>query len=423
MKKFEEEKKKDPLEELFRGRENDLDIEYRDDDWRALQPGLDLIDAKAAHRVRIRYISAAAVILIVLFSYFTFHNYSRINELSDQIAQSEQRTLPNGEIEQRSDPALQDLPGDDEPEPPGASLTESDLNTLADLTDNPDEDSEMQAITHGTNEGTENLSTETVNRLIDRSNTILNRKPVTAARLINMNSGQPKLHDKYFNTMESAVTEDFTAMIAQPVENSSLNTRPSESSRITVGLALSPDATGAGSISGFRDPGYKAGAVIEYAFSDKLSASVGIIQTEVRYRAASGQYNPPYYWPPGSSPDEIIATCLMFDIPVSIKYNFVTFERSRLYSTVSLTSYIMRNEDYRFRYSEGASGYPESWSAHTGKGYWLSNAGFSIGYEYDLNRTWSLRAEPFIRVPIREVGWGNAKLYSVGSFISLNYRL
>jgi hypothetical protein len=30
----------------------------------------------------------------------------------------------------------------------------------------------------------------------------------------------------------------------------------------------------------------------------------------------------------------------------------------------------------------------------------------------------SLSAEPFIRVPIREVGWGNVKLYSVGSFVS-----
>lgn len=423
MKKYKHEKDKDPLEQLFHGRDDDFDIEFREDDWRALQPALDLLDAKAAHRFRIRLISAAAVFLILMFSYFTFHNYSRINELSDQIAQSSQTNGSDGESVQQDDSRVPETLGSENREQPGNSLTESDLNTIADLLENPDEDSETQRITANDYGDVENLSIASANPQMMTSNVFYDRIPVTAELNRTGNPEMIDLNSNYFNTIITEAPGMLTPSYAYPVEDNPGFSRSAESSRVTVGLALSPDATGAGSISGFSDPGYKAGAVIEYAFSEKLSVSVGIIQTEVRYRAASAQYDPPYYWPPGTSPDEILATCLMFDIPISLKYNLFTFSRSRLYSSLSLSSYIMQNEEYRFRYGNGNTGGPEAWRDNTGKGYWFSNAGFSIGYEFDLNRTWSLRAEPFIRLPISEVGWGNAKLYSVGSFISLNYRL
>ncbi|MDX1592476.1 MAG: hypothetical protein R3283_10955, partial [Balneolaceae bacterium] len=196
-----------------------------------------------------------------------------------------------------------------------------------------------------------------------------------------------------------------------------------QSSRLTVAIALSPDVTGAGTVSGFRDPGYKAGAFLEYALTKRLSVSVGIVQTEVNYKAPSSEYDPPYYWQPGTSPSEIIATCLMLDLPLTFKYNLFQFERSRIYSSATLSSYYMQNEEYQFRYSGATQGGPDGYNETGNKAYWFSNAGVSIGYEFDLNQTWSLRAEPFLRLPLREVGWGNARLYSMGTFISLNYRI
>jgi hypothetical protein len=46
-----------------------------------------------------------------------------------------------------------------------------------------------------------------------------------------------------------------------------------------------------------------------------------------------------------------------------------------------------------------------------------------VGYEFDLDRNISLRAEPFLRIPLREVGHANVNLYSVGSLVSINYNL
>jgi len=83
----------------------------------------------------------------------------------------------------------------------------------------------------------------------------------------------------------------------------------------------------------------------------------------------------------------------------------------------------MQSEEYSFSYRAYQPGQEEGWSGKTGTSHWLSNAGFSIGYEFDVHSNWSMRVEPFIKVPVQEVGWGNVELYSMGSFISLNYKL
>jgi len=110
--------------------------------------------------------------------------------------------------------------------------------------------------------------------------------------------------------------------------------------------------------------------------------------------------------------------------PISLKVDILSLSGSRFFLTAGLSSYVMLNETYQFHYS-GYNSDPDllqSWSDRTGTGHWMSNAGLSVGYELDIHPNWSLRAEPFIRIPVKDVGWGQVRLYSVGSFISLRYR-
>jgi len=53
----------------------------------------------------------------------------------------------------------------------------------------------------------------------------------------------------------------------------------------------------------------------------------------------------------------------------------------------------------------------------------MSNAGISIGYEHDLNSRFSVRIEPHLKIPLRQVGVTNVRLFSMGSFFSLSYNL
>ncbi|HKK44153.1 MAG TPA: outer membrane beta-barrel protein, partial [Balneolaceae bacterium] len=193
---------------------------------------------------------------------------------------------------------------------------------------------------------------------------------------------------------------------------------------VTLGLVMGPDLSTAGSIAHFYDPGYRLGATIDYNFSPDWGITTGIIRTRTRYTAGSGDYQLPQgYLSNNESPKRTRADCVLLDIPVSLKYRFLQFNHSRLYATAGVSSYIMLNEKYRFTYKDYQSGLAQGWSGKTGTRHWLSNASFSIGYEFDIRGNWSLRAEPFIKIPLKEVGWGNVKLYSMGSIISLNYNL
>lgn len=229
-------------------------------------------------------------------------------------------------------------------------------------------------------------------------------------------------------TIEPAETSGKAPVFAARVDASSndvgLNSGiQNASQRFSVGFLMAPDFSTAGSFSDFYSPGYKFGAYVEYHFTRNLGISAGIIHSTVRYTAQGGEYRPPEgYWTNGIIPAETLAECMLLDIPITLKYNFFHFDRSRFYATAGVSSYVMLSEEYEFDYYGNESGLAQSWSGKTGTRHWASNAAFSIGFEYDINSTLSLRAEPFIRVPLKEVGWGNVRLYSLGSFISLNYK-
>ncbi|MDZ7721225.1 MAG: outer membrane beta-barrel protein [Balneolaceae bacterium] len=193
-------------------------------------------------------------------------------------------------------------------------------------------------------------------------------------------------------------------------------------SRIAVGVVLSPDLSTVDGVSNFDTPGFKGGVLAEYSLSKHFSLISGVAISNVKYKANGSEYNPPQAWNNGVMPDQTSAMCVILDIPVSLKANLFNFDRSRIFATAGLSSYIMMNEDYQFQYDGNPAGMENSWSEATGTRHWFSNAGFSIGIEYDLSPTWSIRAEPHLKIPLKGVGWGDVELYSMGSFVSLNYR-
>ncbi len=407
-----QQKHNDPLEELFKKKAEEYDISFREEDWNSLEHKMDLRDARLAYRKKLSILAAASFILVALLGYFTFENHNRLNQLNDRLTNEMQ--IP-GEIPPQED------------QPPIAAENESRV-TDSEGNDNvqsedPTTDSAIDSpiVAAESDEAVENELNGS--RLSVLS---VNFKQLPIAETIT-GSVKNRLPSSVFEEIElttpiASDLPDFsqTDPITSDIESGS-TTRAL--SRISVGLLASPDLSTVGSLSNFERAGYKLGAVVEYSFSENLSVSVGLIQTRVNYSAHSHQYNAPVYWQGGNSPEHIYAECLLYDLPITLKLNVANFDRSRFFVTAGLSSYIMQSEDYYFSYRYDSPGQIEGWSGQTGTRHWFSNAGLSIGYEMDLHPQWSVRAEPFIKVPLQEVGWGNVKLYSLGSFISLNYRL
>jgi hypothetical protein len=107
---------------------------------------------------------------------------------------------------------------------------------------------------------------------------------------------------------------------------------------------------------------------------------------------------------------------------LNIRYDITQKNKSRMFVTTGVTSYVMLNEKYIYNYENPAD--PaikwKNWEGKTGI-YKLSNINFSAGYEYQFFRKLSLQVEPFVKVPVSKVGFGKVNLSTIGIFFSAKY--
>lgn len=430
------------MEQFFKEKAGEYSISYREEDWNRMAGMLALRDARIAYRRRVIWIAAASLLAVSLLGYFTFENYNRINQLARMINDIpvEETTPITGDndgsyqgIEQPStddqdaDRMAQIVPGaaGDIPDEQDSVVDEGIAadgiipDGLPDIHDmlvsdgnasvwEGDRDGDAVMWAGNKKEDAANGEMNTIVWLAEAAGWVNDLPPVKDSGIVTDRMVLPII-----NTLAADTRSRDGAVTLHP---------GALRSRISATLQLSPDMSTAGSVSNFSSPGYKTGITVQYRISRKWSVSTGVIRSEVRYSARARDYDPPVYWPSGGGPEHMSAVCLLIDIPVSLRYDVLQFGGSRFFATAGLSSYIMLNEEYTFLYDGYAYGQLESWSGRTGTRHWLSNAGFSVGYELIVHPNWSLLAEPFIAVPLREVGWGNVRLYSAGSYLSVRYR-
>ncbi len=167
----------------------------------------------------------------------------------------------------------------------------------------------------------------------------------------------------------------------------------------------------------------KFGIGVGYNLSKKLSIQTGFYAGRKKYVAGPDDYNPKSgsYW----AQVQIIkvdASCLVYDIPLTLRYNVLQKKSSSLYVTAGLSSFIMKKEDYNYHYFSNST-YHASSHTYTGNRNFFSNAGFSIGYERKLGPTLSIIAEPSVSIPIAGVGDGKVKLYSASLQTGIKFSL
>lgn len=404
----------DSLERLFKKKADEYDIPYREEDWLKLKNRLDIKDAQRAYNHRLAWLAAASILLISLLGYFTYDHHKKITQLSGQLSEALSGEALNNPLpdqvetpEQEEDPVPENrnesvTDAGDEVEVPALETTPS----VGVGKDTPKEISE-RSFTAGIDR-VESKFDEVYASCLDCEENL----PAIQIRRYE----KPLLHTAMNERVSYLAKAEMS--VDEYEEPSGIN-----ASRLTVGIVASPDFSSAGSLANFSSPGYKVGAMISYQLSSRISLSTGLIQSDVRYRADGNDYNPPPgYWQYGIPADEVMARCLILDIPIRVQVQFLQLSHSRFFATAGVSSYIMLNENYRFRYDRDDTGLAQEWDAKTGTRHLFSNSGLSVGYEHDVHPNWSLRVEPFVQVPISEVGWGKVDLYSAGTMVALTYR-
>lgn len=215
--------------------------------------------------------------------------------------------------------------------------------------------------------------------------------------------------------------EDPGRLKARPVIDNPGNTRHKVS--FSLGAGFSPDFSIVG-LGNFVSPGVRWNFMAETGVSRRFLINTGIIWVKNKYEASGEDYHaPPRYWKKGIAADEAYGECVMLDIPLNVRYNFLITGRHQFFVSGGASTYILLKEDYYFEYDVEDPELPQHWGTDKVSVYPFKIVNFSVGYQYQLGRKGALQVEPFIKIPTAGVGWGEVDLQTLGIYFMYKYRL
>jgi hypothetical protein len=190
------------------------------------------------------------------------------------------------------------------------------------------------------------------------------------------------------------------------------------------GVVGGPDGTTVQSGPMYKS-GYNVGLQIGYRFSDRWSVNTGVIYTKKYYKTDTSNFDPKGNWYRYIKIlSDVKGSCSMFDIPLNLRYDVSFNDKRRLFVNTGLSTYYMDKQNYAYRYRYLTSMQDTSHVSNIteDESYPFSVFNLSVGYERNISQTLSLQVEPYLKIPLKELGYGYMRMNSYGVFFSLKYR-
>jgi len=111
----------------------------------------------------------------------------------------------------------------------------------------------------------------------------------------------------------------------------------------------------------------------------------------------------------------------VLDIPLNINYTFLNRNRTLLSIGTGISSYIMLKEYYKFTYYNPNTSDPQDYTLINKNQHWLSVLNLQANYTRKLTSELSLSLQPYMKIPISEIGFAQVKLESLGLAISASW--
>jgi hypothetical protein len=164
--------------------------------------------------------------------------------------------------------------------------------------------------------------------------------------------------------------------------------------------------------------------MVGYRINERISVQTGLLYSQKHYTAVGDAYKRiPGYNTSNSyiKMQRVDANCYMWDLPVNIRYDFLLRKKQRAFASVGISSYFMNKEDLHYHYTYYNNPSYKAWLNEENSNYWLSALNLSVGFEQQISEKFSFQAEPFIKLPVNEIGYGKVSMNSLGIFLSIKY--
>ena len=202
-----------------------------------------------------------------------------------------------------------------------------------------------------------------------------------------------------------------------------IRVRNKKSNSFFFSVSAGPDVSFAG-LENLGKLKLLGGAGIGYSFRNKFTLRTGFYVTNKIYSADPYQYHLASPGNPNYRLISVDADCKVYEIPVLLSYNFSRIASSSWFATTGISSYLMKKETYDYLYKNAAGQiYSHKWTLKDKNKHYFSVLTLGGGYQRNINNTFSIMAEPYIKIPLSGIGYGKVKLNSAGVMVSAKIKL
>jgi hypothetical protein len=192
--------------------------------------------------------------------------------------------------------------------------------------------------------------------------------------------------------------------------------------KLTLSIIYAPALNGVNNFSNAK-VGNDVGLLLTVGLTKNLSVTTGAIYAKKLYESDFKDYNPAYKPALTYDPQSVYADCRVLDIPLNINYSLIKKGKNSFSVGTGISSYLMLKEDYRYVYSNSYNNPPYTYSISNQNKHWFGILNLEARYQRQLNPKFGLGLQPYMKIPLNDIGYGNVKLQSLGMAVNFNWNI
>jgi hypothetical protein len=227
----------------------------------------------------------------------------------------------------------------------------------------------------------------------------------------------------YDNAIVSQLSNNAKPEIASvPVKSKLVKQSYAKRPQLAVSVLASPDINGVSSFSNSM-VGTNVGLLFSVGLTKKLTISTGALYSKKPYLTSFADYHSNSGYRFKNDPTSVTADCRVLDIPLNIDYQVYRQGRNAFSLGTGISSYIMLRENYHYNYESGVTGGPSDYDIANKNQHILGVLNLQATYQRQINSKFSLGLQPYMKVPLTNIGYGQVKLQSAGLAVGVTWNI
>ena len=173
-----------------------------------------------------------------------------------------------------------------------------------------------------------------------------------------------------------------------------------------------------------KPPGISFGIIAGYRINRHLAAESGLFWSKLNYYSKGEYFNTAKTnIMPGHNILSIEGDCNMYEIPLALRYDFVSKNSDSYFIKGGVSSYLMKKESYDYTAEFSGNTYPGKRTYANAGNNIFSIIELSAGYERAISHSTMIRIEPYVKIPLAGVGIGSMPISSAGIYLGIIHLL